>query len=62
MWQPEREGSLGENRYMYMCGWVLHCLPETITALLIGYTPRQHRKFKKTIMMLKIVLQWIVYG
>ena len=25
----------------------LHCPPETITALLIGYTPVQHKKFKK---------------
>ena len=25
----------------------LHCLPETMTALLIGYTPKQNKKFKK---------------
>ena len=24
-----------------------HCSPETTTALLIGYTPRQNKKFKK---------------
>ena len=39
MWQPGREGSLGENGYMYMYGWLLCCAPET--ALLIGYT--QHK-------------------
>ena len=25
----------------------LHCLPETITTLLIDYTPRQNKTFKK---------------
>ena len=25
----------------------LHCSPETITTLLIGYTPTQNKKFKK---------------
>ena len=25
----------------------LHCLPETITTLLIGYTPVQNKNFKK---------------
>ena len=25
----------------------LHCLPETVTALLIGYTPIQNKKFKR---------------
>ena len=40
MWQPGLEGSLRENEYMYMYGWVLHRLPETITMLLISYTPK----------------------
>ena len=38
MWQAEWEGSLGENRYVNMYE-ALCCLPETITTLLIGYTP-----------------------
>ena len=25
----------------------LHCSPETMTTLLIGYTPKQNKKFKK---------------
>ena len=29
----------GENGYMYMYVEHLCCIPETITALLIGYTP-----------------------
>ena len=35
-WQPGWEGSLGENGYVYMSGWVPFCPPETITALLIS--------------------------
>ena len=34
MWQPGWENSLGENGFMYMS---LHCPPETVTMLLIGY-------------------------
>ena len=26
---------------------LLHCLPETVTILLIGYTPIQNKKVKK---------------
>ena len=37
MWQPGWDGTLQENGYMCMYGWV--CLPETITILLISYTP-----------------------
>ena len=46
MWQPRWEGSLGENGYMYMYGWVPCCSPKTIT-LLISYTPIQNKKFKR---------------
>jgi len=44
MWQPGWEERLGENGYMYIYGRSL-C---GITALLIGYTPRENRKFKKS--------------
>ena len=37
MWWPGWEGSLGENKYMFMFGRVTCCSPETITTLLIGY-------------------------
>ena len=40
MWQPGWEDSLGENEYMYICmAESLCCPPETITTLLISYTP-----------------------
>ena len=40
MWQTGWEAGLGKNEYMYMYGRVhLCCPPETITTLLIGYTP-----------------------
>ena len=43
MWQPGCEGSLGE---MDTCmAESLHCSPETITTLLISYTPIQNKKF-----------------
>lgn len=29
-----------------MSGWVLRCLPGTITALLNGYAPVQNKKFE----------------
>jgi len=47
MWQAGWEGSLGENGYMFMYGWVLCCPPETTTTLLIGYTPIKNKKLKK---------------
>lgn len=37
----------GENRYMYKYAGVLHCLPKTITTLLIGHTSIQNEKLKK---------------
>ena len=37
---------LGENRYMYMAESLCHS-PETITTLLISYTPIQNKKLKK---------------
>ena len=42
VWQPEREGSLGENGCMSFCS-----SPEAITALLISYTPIQDEILKK---------------
>ena len=42
MWQPGWEQSLGENGYMYMCE-SFSCSAETITTLLIGYTPKQNK-------------------
>ena len=41
MCQPRWEGLWGENGYMYKAE-SLHCSPETITTLLIGYTPIQN--------------------
>ena len=38
MWQPEWEGSLGENGSMHMEAESLCCPPKTITTLLISYT------------------------
>ena len=37
IWQPAWEWSLGENGCMYMAVH-LHCSPETVPTLLIGYT------------------------
>ena len=39
-------GDFRENGYMYMAE-SLHCSPEMITTLLIGYTPIQNKKFRK---------------
>ena len=49
MWQPGWEGSWGR---MDVCICVTEfpcCLPETITALLIGYTPIQNKKSPKNL-------------
>ena len=50
MWQPGWEGSLGENGYLCMYGWSFPYSPDTMTTLLIGYSPIQNKKFifKKT--------------
>ena len=52
LWQPRWKGSLGKKGYM--CVYIhicvaesLCCSPETITTLLIGYTPIQNKKFLK---------------
>ena len=53
MWQPGWEGCLEENGYMCIYGWIPSlqisqlspCTPETIIALLIGYTSIQNKKF-----------------
>lgn len=42
-------GSLGENGYKHVHGWVLSCAPETISTLLIGCNPIQNKKFKRKI-------------
>ena len=42
MWQPGWEGNLGENGCMFMMAEPLYCSLETITTLLIGYTPVQN--------------------
>ena len=47
MWQPGWEGSLRENGYMHKYGWVSCCSPETVTTLLISYTPIHNKSFKK---------------
>ena len=39
MWQPGWEGSVGENDTCIGMAESLRCAPETITTLLIGYTP-----------------------
>ena len=53
MWQSGWEGSFRENGYMYIYGWVPSLvLPETITTLLIGYTPIQNIKLKKKLIFL----------
>ena len=42
------EGSGGERISIYVCmAESLCCLPETITTLLISYTPTQNKKFKR---------------
>ena len=46
MWQPGWKASLGESGYKDMCGWVSSVFTETIIPLLIGFTPRQNKKFK----------------
>ena len=52
MWQAGWVGSLPGVGVGGMDTWIcmaesLHCSPETITTLLIGYTPMQKRKLKK---------------
>ena len=53
MWQAGWVGSLRGVGGGGMDTWIcmaesLHCPPETITMLLIGYTPIQKRKLKKS--------------
>jgi len=53
-------GSL-DGRGVCMAGY-LHCSPETITTLLIGYTPIQNKlKKKKNAIMLFIVSSYLLY-
>ena len=51
MFQPGWE--VGENENMYMYGGSLHCSPETVTTLLIGYTPIQNVFVVKIIIIIK---------
>ena len=44
LWQPGWEGSLGRTDACICMAGSLHCSPETITTLLIGYTPIQNKK------------------
>ena len=39
MWQPGWEGSLGENEYMYMYGWVPSLLPRNYHNIVNGLYP-----------------------
>ena len=36
----------GERIYVYGMAESFHCLPETTTTLLTGYTPKQNKKLK----------------
>ena len=46
MWQPGWEGSLGESGYVYV--WLSpFSLLESITTLLIIYTPIQNKQFSQ---------------
>ena len=45
-------GSLGENGYMYMYGWVPSLFTWNITTLLMGYTPIQNKRFKNSLSFL----------
>ena len=47
MWQSGGEGVLGRMGTCIYMAESLHCLPETMTTLLIGYTPVQNYKEKK---------------
>ena len=47
MWQPGWEGVWGRMDTCICVAESLHCLPETKTALLIGYTPIQNKNVKK---------------
>ena len=49
VWGVGVRGNLKQNRYMYMYTESLCCSPETITTLLIIYTPIQNKKLKKYI-------------
>ena len=42
VYQPECEDGLGESSYKYSMAKSLHYSPETITTLLISYTPIQN--------------------
>ena len=50
IWQPGWEGNLGEDTCIYMAE-SLCCPPETITALLIGYTSKQNEVLKQECMI-----------
>ena len=45
LWQPGWEGFKGRRDTCIRTAESLHCLPETIITLLIGYTPIQNKRF-----------------
>ena len=47
MWQPGWRGVWGRMDTCTCMAESLHCPPETITALLIGYIPIPNKKLKK---------------
>ena len=51
-WMGEKSG---ENGHMYIrMAESLHCPPETITALLIGYTPVKNKNVRKVFAPVKV--------
>ena len=47
MWQPGWMDSLGRVNTCVCMAESIHCPPETVTMLLIGYTSVQDKKFKE---------------
>ena len=47
MLQPEKEGSLGENGYMYMYGWVPSLFTWNYHNIVNQLHPKQNKKLKK---------------
>ena len=46
-WQRRWEGSLGKMDTCVCTAESLHCSPETVTTLLIGYTPIQKKSLRR---------------
>ena len=58
MWQPRWENSLGEMDTCVCIAESLHCSPETITTLLIGYTQIQNTSLREKFMT-EIIQSWV---